>query len=83
MPEGKLTTQERRAQKHGRPRHSQRYQQIQRGVKSADPLPPGDALTMVKEKANAKFDETVEIAVNLGVDPRHGDQMVRGTTNLP
>ena len=44
---------------------------------------PQQALELVKEAANAKFDETVEVAVRLGVDPRHGDQMVRGTTSLP
>jgi large subunit ribosomal protein L1 len=38
---------------------------------------------MVKERATAKFDETVEIAINLGVDPRHADQMVRGVVQLP
>jgi large subunit ribosomal protein L1 len=38
---------------------------------------------MVKERAKAKFDETIEIAMNLGVDPRHADQMVRGVVNLP
>ncbi len=38
---------------------------------------------MVKERAKAKFDETVEVAMNLGVDPRHADQMVRGVCNLP
>jgi large subunit ribosomal protein L1 len=38
---------------------------------------------MVKERAKAKFDETVEIAMNLGVDPRHADQMVRGVVSLP
>src|SRR5438132_13655646 len=38
---------------------------------------------MVKERAKSKFDETVEIAINLGVDPRHADQMVRGVVNLP
>ena len=43
----------------------------------------GDAVAMVKERATAKFDETIEIAVNLGVDPRHADQMVRGVVNLP
>ncbi len=43
----------------------------------------GDALKMVKERATAKFDETVEVAFNLGVDPRHADQMVRGVVNLP
>ena len=42
-----------------------------------------DAVKMVKERATAKFDETVEIAVNLGVDPRHADQMVRGVVQLP
>ena len=42
-----------------------------------------EAVSLVKSNANAKFDETVEIAMNLGVDPRHADQMVRGTVNLP
>ena len=42
-----------------------------------------DAVKLVKEHAKAKFDESVEIAMNLGVDPRHADQMVRGTVTLP
>ena len=42
-----------------------------------------DAVAVVKEHAKAKFDETVEIAMNLGVDPRHADQMVRGSVSLP
>jgi large subunit ribosomal protein L1 len=42
-----------------------------------------DAVKMVKERAGTKFDETIEIAMNLGVDPRHADQMVRGVVNLP
>lgn len=42
-----------------------------------------DAVKMVKGNAKAKFDETIEVAVNLGVDPRHADQMVRGVCNLP
>ncbi|HEY8592898.1 MAG TPA: 50S ribosomal protein L1 [Sphingomicrobium sp.] len=42
-----------------------------------------EALALVKQNATAKFDETVEIALNLGVDPRHADQMVRGVVNLP
>ena len=42
-----------------------------------------DALALVKANATAKFDETVEIAMNLGVDPRHADQMVRGVVTLP
>ncbi len=42
-----------------------------------------DAVKMIKDRAKAKFDETVEIAMNLGVDPRHADQMVRGVVALP
>ena len=42
-----------------------------------------DALALVKANATAKFDETVEVALNLGVDPRHADQMVRGVVTLP
>jgi large subunit ribosomal protein L1 len=42
-----------------------------------------EAVKLVKERAKAKFDETVEISFNLGVDPRHADQMVRGVVNLP
>ena len=42
-----------------------------------------EALKMVKARATAKFDETIEVAINLGVDPRHADQMVRGVCNLP
>ncbi|MEJ8575046.1 50S ribosomal protein L1 [Microbaculum marinum] len=42
-----------------------------------------DAVKMVKERASTKFDETVEVAINLGVDPRHADQMVRGVCQLP
>jgi large subunit ribosomal protein L1 len=45
--------------------------------------PVVDAVKMIKERATAKFDETVEIALNLGVDPRHADQMVRGVVDLP
>ena len=46
-------------------------------------LPLADAVAAVKANAKAKFDETIEIAISLGVDPRHADQMVRGTVNLP
>ena len=42
-----------------------------------------EAVDMVKARASAKFDETVEVAMNLGVDPRHADQMVRGVVELP
>jgi len=43
----------------------------------------GEALKLLKERSTVKFDETIEIAMNLGVDPRHADQMVRGVVNLP
>ena len=42
-----------------------------------------EAIEMIKGKASVKFDETIEVAMNLGVDPRHADQMVRGVVNLP
>lgn len=42
-----------------------------------------EAVKIVKDNAKVKFDETVEVAINLGVDPRHADQMVRGVCNLP
>ncbi|NDV88053.1 50S ribosomal protein L1 [Aurantimonas aggregata] len=42
-----------------------------------------EAVEMLKQRATAKFDETVEVSMNLGVDPRHADQMVRGVVNLP
>ncbi|RUW19167.1 50S ribosomal protein L1, partial [Mesorhizobium sp. M1E.F.Ca.ET.041.01.1.1] len=42
-----------------------------------------EALQLLKDRSSVKFDETVEIAMNLGVDPRHADQMVRGVVNLP
>jgi large subunit ribosomal protein L1 len=45
--------------------------------------PVDEAISIVKQNATAKFDETVEVALNLGVDPRHADQMVRGVVNLP
>ncbi|MBL4813581.1 MAG: 50S ribosomal protein L1 [Rhodobacteraceae bacterium] len=46
-------------------------------------LTVSDAVALVKAQAVAKFDETIELAINLGVDPRHADQMVRGTITLP
>ncbi len=60
-----------------------------RVAKSRDGIDPTklyalvEAVKMVKARASAKFDETIEIAMNLGVDPRHADQMVRGVCNLP
>ena len=55
-------------------------------ARTGDTLTPisfSDAIKAVKDNAKAKFDESIEIAVNLGVDPRHADQQVRGVVNLP
>ena len=58
--------------------------QVARENIDRDTLYPVDkAVRLVKQSATAKFDETVEIAINLGVNPRHADQMVRGVCNLP
>ena len=43
----------------------------------------GEAIKLLKDRSKVKFDETIEVALNLGVDPRHADQMVRGVVNLP
>ena len=53
------------------------------GIDPAKAYPIAEAIKLVKERAKAKFDETIEIAMNLGVDPKHADQMVRGVVNLP
>lgn len=53
------------------------------GIDRKKLYPVTEAVAMVKERAKAKFDETVEVSINLGVDPRHADQMVRGVVQLP
>src|SRR5436189_5166298 len=60
-----------------------RIRQAREGVDPAKAYSLDEAVKLVKERAKAKFDETVEIAMNLGVDPRHADQMVRGVVTLP
>jgi large subunit ribosomal protein L1 len=57
--------------------------QLRQGIDRSRLYSLEDAVKMVKERAKAKFDETIEVAMNLGVDPRHADQMVRGVVNLP
>jgi large subunit ribosomal protein L1 len=52
-------------------------------VDTSKSYPLSEAIRLIKANAKAKFDETVEISLNLGIDPRHADQMVRGLTNLP
>ncbi len=63
--------------------HGKRTQKTREGVDRMKLYSIDEAIKMVKERANAKFDETIEVAMNLGVDPRHSDQMVRGVVTLP
>jgi large subunit ribosomal protein L1 len=60
-----------------------RVRKAREGIDRIKLYPVTVAVKVVVERANAKFDETVEIAMNLGVDPKHADQMVRGVVNLP
>jgi large subunit ribosomal protein L1 len=53
------------------------------GIDATKQYPLDEAVKLVKSRATAKFDETIEVAMNLGVDPRHADQMVRGVVSLP
>jgi large subunit ribosomal protein L1 len=64
-------------------RHGKKYRGAVEKVDRGEALGIQDALARVKELAYTKFDETVEIAMRLGVDPKHADQMVRGTIVLP
>src|SRR5512144_2658307 len=60
-----------------------RLKAAQGGIERTKLYDIDQAVKMIKERAKAKFDETIEIAMNLGVDPKHADQMVRGVCNLP
>ncbi|QCI68697.1 50S ribosomal protein L1 [Phreatobacter stygius] len=60
-----------------------RFRKAVEGIDASKTYAIDEAVKLIKERATAKFDETVEIAMNLGVDPRHADQMVRGVCNLP
>ena len=60
-----------------------RIAKAREGIERTKLYPLNDAIKLVRERAKAKFDESVEIAMNLGVDPKHADQMVRGVVNLP
>ena len=60
-----------------------RVHKAREGIDRIKLYPVAEAVKLVMERATAKFDETVEIAMNLGVDPKHADQMVRGVVNLP
>ncbi len=65
------------------PKHGKRYRKNMEGIDRNKVHSLEEAIRLVKERANAKFDETIEVAMNLGVDPRHADQMVRGVAELP
>jgi large subunit ribosomal protein L1 len=60
-----------------------RVKAARQGIERTQPYPLPDAVKLVKTRATAKFDETVDIAMSLGVDPKHADQMVRGVCALP
>src|ERR1700691_2572426 len=60
-----------------------RTRTVREGIDREHLYPLSEAVKMVKERAKAKFDETIEVAMNLGIDPRHADQAVRGVVNLP
>ena len=64
-------------------KNSKRRVSMNEGVTSGEQFDLSEAIKLVKERATSKFDETIEIALNLGVDPRHSDQMVRGVVSLP
>jgi large subunit ribosomal protein L1 len=64
-------------------RNSKRLRSVQEKYERGKPYPVADALTLVKELAAAKFKESVDVSVNLGVDPRKSDQVVRRSTVLP
>ena len=65
------------------PKISKRYKKITEGLSADSAFELKEAIKMLKEKATVKFDETVDIAMNLGVDPKHADQMVRGVVAMP
>lgn len=65
------------------PTRGKRYAEAAKTVGNGGTKSPLEAIELVKNAASAKFDETVDVAIKLGVDPRHGDQMVRGNTTLP
>ena len=64
-------------------KRSKAYRSAAANIEPTQLYTPEEAIALVKKNASAKFDETVEVALRLGVDPRKADQMVRGTVNLP
>ncbi len=64
-------------------KQAKRMTAVYEGIDRDKFYPLAEAVSLIKARAKAKFDETVEVAMNLGVDPRHADQMVRGVVSLP
>lgn len=64
-------------------KHGKKYQDSKKLIDTTKLYDPAEAVTLVKQTSKAKFDETVELSIRLGVDPRHADQQVRGTVVLP
>jgi len=64
-------------------KHGKRYQDAAKLVEEGTNYEPDEAMALLKETATTKFDGSVEAHIRLGVDPRHADQMVRGTVSLP
>jgi len=64
-------------------KHGKKYQDSLKLIEPLNQYDPEEAVALVKQTAKAKFDETIEISVRLGVDPRHADQQVRGAVVLP
>jgi large subunit ribosomal protein L1 len=62
---------------------SKRFKKAVEGIDAVKAYSVDEAVKLIKSRATAKFDETIEVAMNLGVDPRHADQMVRGVVALP
>jgi large subunit ribosomal protein L1 len=65
------------------PYHSKRYRGLREKVKTIDPVPLADAIRQLKAFDTTKFNQTVEVSTNLGIDPRQSDQNVRGSVALP
>lgn len=64
-------------------KHGKKYTDSKKLIDSTRLYDPAEAIELVKQTAKAKFDETIELSIRLGVDPRHADQQVRGTVVLP
>lgn len=65
------------------PKHGKRYREAAESIEEAGSYEPEEAIAIAKRSATAKFDETVELHIRTGADPRHADQMVRGVALLP